>query len=233
MNTKIMALTIATTAFSFALHAQTKSTTSSPGDQSVTFGIRAGVNFTNINGKDYSDKKLDNTLKAGFNAGVNAEIPIAPDFYIQPGLLFTTKGAKIDNGSNDYKVNLSYLELPINFLYKPELGSGKLLLGVGPYVAYAVGGKVKGYNNKDMDIKFDKSITATEYLNVGAPYGIFKRFDAGGNLLVGYETSSKISIQLNAQLGMTKINPKIEGVTNDHTKWKNTGFGVSLGYRFM
>jgi hypothetical protein len=30
---------------------------------------------------------------------------------------------------------------------------------------------------------------------------------------------------------MTKINPEIEGVSNDHTKFKNTGFGVSLGYR--
>jgi len=231
MNTKLLALTIATTACSFALHAQTKTTTSS-GDQSTTFGIRAGVNVTGINGKDYSDKKLDNDAKAGFNIGVNAEVPIAPDFYIQPGLLFSTKGAKIKNGSSsDYKVNLSYLELPVNLLFKPELGTGKLLIGFGPYIAYAIGGKVKGYNNKDQDITFDKSVTATEYLNVGNPYGLLKRFDAGGNFLLGYETSSKISIQFNGQLGMTKINPEIEGVSNDHTKYKNLGVGVSLGYR--
>ena len=37
--------------------------------------------------------KLDNKLKTGFNAGVNAEIPVGVDFYVQPGLLFSTKGA--------------------------------------------------------------------------------------------------------------------------------------------
>jgi len=227
MNTKLLALTIATTAFSFALRAQTKTTTS--GDQSTTFGIRAGVNFTNITGKDYSDKDLDNKIKTGFNVGVNAEVPIAPDFYVQPGLLVSTKGAK-NKADNDIKLNLTYLELPINLLYKPALGPGKLLLGVGPYVAYAIGGKYTDANGKKTDIKFENSISATEYLS-GTLF--IKHFDFGGNLLAGYEMSNNLSIQLNAQLGMTKINPKIEGVSNDHTKLKNTTFGVSLGYRFM
>jgi hypothetical protein len=228
MNTKIMALTIATTTFSFALHAQTRTTTTASGNQSTTFGIRAGVNFTNINGKMYDNSDFDGKIKTGFNAGVNAEIPIATDFYVQPGILFTTKGAK--NKSNDnIKYRISYLEVPINLLYKPELGSGKLLLGIGPYVAFGVGGKLTNSSGKETDFKFKNSISATEYLT--DPY--VKRIDFGGNLLAGYELSSRLSAQLNAQLGLVKINPKIEGVTNDHTKWKNTGFGISLGYRFM
>jgi len=228
MKSKVLMLALAAATISLTSKAQSKA-----GDATTTFGIRAGVNFTNVTGKDQAGNDLSNDkLKTGFNIGVNAEIPIAPDFYIQPGLLFSTKGAKIKNGSSsDYKVNLSYLELPVNLLFKPELGTGKLLIGFGPYIAYAIGGKVKGYNNKDQDITFDKSVTATEYLNVGNPYGLLKRFDAGGNFLLGYETSSKISIQFNGQLGMTKINPEIEGVSNDHTKYKNLGVGVSLGYR--
>ncbi|HEX2533115.1 MAG TPA: PorT family protein, partial [Chitinophagaceae bacterium] len=55
-----------------------------------------------------------------------------------------------------------------------------------------------------------------------------KRFDAGGNLLAGYEFANRLSFQLNAQLGLVDINPKM----NDESKWRNTGFGVSLGYRF-
>jgi len=228
MNTKIMALTIATTAFSLALNAQTKNTTVATSDQSITFGIRAGVNFTNINGQQYDNSDFHGKLKTGFNVGVNAEIPLATDFYVQPGILFTTKGAK--NKDNDkIKYSISYLEIPINFLYKPELGDGKLLLGVGPYVAFGVGGKLTNSSGKDMDFKFKNSISASEYLT--DPY--LKRIDFGGNLLAGYELSSRLSAQLNAQLGLIKINPKIEGVTNDHTKLKNTGFGISLGYRFM
>lgn len=200
----------------------------SKAQESTTFGIRAGVNFQNINGEDYQGKDLDNKLKTGFHVGVNAEVPVAPEFYVQPGVLFSTKGAKSDV-DEDIKVNLSYIEVPINFLYKPTLGAGKLLLGIGPYVAFAVGGKYTDANGKKTDFKFENDITAAQYLT-GTPYA--KRLDFGGNFLVGYELSSKISAQLNAQLGMAKINPKIEGVSNDESKSKNTGFGVSLGYRF-
>src|SRR5690349_20257936 len=111
----------------------------------VSFGLRAGVNFQNINGKHYNGDKLSNGLLTGYNIGANVEIPIATDFYLQPGVLYSTKGAKAER---DYlgqgvnaKTKLSYVEVPVNLLYKPALGSGKLLLGFGPYVAFGVGGK--------------------------------------------------------------------------------------------
>jgi len=195
--------------------------------QSTTFGVRAGVNFQNINGKDGTGNDLENKLKTGFNIGVNAEIPVAPDFYVQPGVLFTTKGAK-NKKDDDVKLNLSYIEVPINFLYKPELGDGKLLLGIGPYIAFGVGGKYTDTNGKEWDIKFKNDITLAEW----AQNYYLKRMDFGGNLLFGYELSSKLSAQLNAQLGMVNINPDIKDFSSDKTKYKNTGFGVSLGYRF-
>lgn len=215
MKTKALLLALATTALVFSAKAQT------------TFGIRAGVNFQNINGEDADGDDLDFKLKTGFHIGVNAEIPIAPEFYVQPGVLFTTKGAK-SKVDDDAKISLSYIEVPINFLYKPELGDGKLLLGIGPYVAFAVGGKVSDANGDDTDIEFENEVTLTQYGT--KPYA--RRLDVGGNLLVGYELSSKLSAQLNAQLGLVKINPDITGISGDDTKWKNTGFGISLGYRF-
>ena len=59
-----------------------------------------------------------------------------------------------------------------------------------------------------------------------------KRMDYGGNLLAGYEFSSGLSFQLNAQLGLTDIHSEVQGV-GDKAKYKNTGFGVSTGYRFQ
>ena len=193
----------------------------------TSFGIRGGVNLFNINGEDGSGNDLKNKLKVGFNAGVNAEIPVGIDFYLQPGLLFSQKGAK--NKDNDDQINISYVEVPVNFLYKPELGAGKLLLGFGPYFGVAVGASFKpDGGGDDVDFKFKSDLTLADAVS-GTPY--LKRFDAGGNLLVGYEFANKLSFQLNAQLGMLKINPTIEG-EDDGTKWKNTGFGLSLGYRF-
>ncbi len=192
----------------------------------VSFGIRGGVNFSNINGKDASDDKLKNKLLPGFNAGVNVEIPVADEFYVQPGLLFSTKGTKWED--SDVKSNIGYIELPINFLYKPELGAGKMLLGVGPYVAYGVTGKVSdGDNSKSM--KFKKEITVLEAATNGGVYS--KPFDAGANVLVGYEFSNKLSAQLNAGLGLVDIRTEVEGVSSK-ANYKNTTFGVSIGYRF-
>ena len=216
MKTKALLLALATTAIIANANAQT------------TFGIRAGVNFQNINGEDADGDDLDFKMKTGFNIGVNAEIPVAPDFYVQPGVLFTTKGAK-SKVDDDAKINLSYIEVPINFVYKPMLGNGKLILGIGPYVAFAIGGKVSNGNGDDTDVEFENEISLVQY-GSGTPY--VRRLDAGGNLLAGYEFSSKLSVQLNAQLGMMKINPDINGISGDDTKWKNTGFGISLGYRF-
>jgi hypothetical protein len=201
----------------------------------TTFGVRAGINFQNINGKYADGDRIKNDLVTRFHVGVNAEIPVAPEFYFQPGLLFTTKGTK---GTEDFfgqqlegKLNLSYLELPLNFLYKPVLGSGKLIVGLGPYVAYGIGGKLKleaAGESGDMDVKFKNKVKNGD--DMDKVY--YKPFDAGANLLFGYEFSNRLSAQLNAQLGLVNINSKYDGVPEGDARSKNTGFGVSVGYRF-
>jgi hypothetical protein len=215
MKSKVLLIALATTVFAIGAKAQDK----------TTFGVRAGLNFQNLNGKDVNGNDYKGRLKACINLGLNAEIPIAEDFYIQPGLLFATKGAKDDN-YRKINVRLSYLEIPINLLFKPELGDGKLLLGFGPYIGIAVGGSYTDLNGHKTQYKFANKVTATE-----ASRDIYvRRMDLGLNFLAGYELSNKVSFQLNAQLGMSSIATKVEG--SSRSKVKNTGFGVSVGYRF-
>ena len=201
----------------------------------TSFGLRAGVNFQNINGKDENGDKLDNKMLTGFNIGINAEIPIGVDYYFQPGLLYTVKGAKSEEvilgQTINGKIKISYLELPLNFLYKPQLGTGKLLLGFGPYVALGISGKATyegGGSSLDSDIKFKNKVMTTD----SDDFFYLKPLEAGANLLAGYEFANRVSFQLNAQLGLTKINPEYEGVYDDKTSAKNTVFGFSLGFRF-
>lgn len=199
--------------------------------EATSFGIRGGINFQNINGKDASGDNLDNNLVLRFHAGVQANIPVAPEFYFQPGLLFTTKGAKTNSFLNsDAEFTINYLELPLSFLYRPLLGTGHLLLGFGPYVAYGLSGKtdisVVGIEGK-RDIKF-----ANDYTGV-LPYGeYFKRMDYGANLFFGYELQNGFFIQLNTQLGLAKINAKNNTNPDADTALRNTGFGLSIGYMF-
>lgn len=222
MKTKAIAIFSACLLGTFISQAQSTKTTVG----GTTFGVRAGVNFQNLNG-EFLGNDLDNKIKTGFHVGVNAEIPLADEFYLQPGLLFSTKGADWDD-NNDTKTNISYLELPVNFLYKPVLGTGKLLLGFGPYAGYAIGGKVKS-DNGDADLEFDSELSSGE---ADKYFVTYRRFDFGANLLAGYEFNNKFSVQLNAQLGLTNISPEVDGLDKDDNKTKNTGFGVSVGYRF-
>lgn len=188
----------------------------------TTFGLRAGVNLQNINGKDAAGNNLENSLNTGFHAGVNAEIPVGTGSYLQPGVLYSTKGAEWSNG---IKTTLNYVEIPVNFIYKPILGTGNMVLGFGPYAAFGLGGKAKYPNGNEGDISFDEEFNTAENT-----YEQFKGFDAGANVLAGYEFANRVSVQLNAQLGLVDINPERSG--NDQTRWRNTGFGLSLGYRF-
>jgi hypothetical protein len=191
----------------------------------MSFAILGGINFQNLNGKDIVGDKLENDMTLGYHAGVNVQIPIGPQFFFQPGLLFTTKGAKNPNGTS---IKLSYIELPLNLVYKALVGNGKFMLGFGPYIGYAIGGKVKPESGTATDIEF-KNVVET-----GDPTSVayFKALDAGGNIFAGYELASGIFLQLDTQLGMLKINPEDKRISSDESVVKNTGFGLSIGYRF-
>lgn len=204
----------------------------SSGGTGTAFGILAGVNVQNLNGKDANGDKLENSMVLGFHAGVNAQIPIAPEFYFQPGLLFSLKGGERTGDGISSKYQLSYIELPLNLVYKAALGNGFIMVGFGPYVGYAINGKAThegiGSGKNESDVEF----TNTVGLNDPFTRSYFRALDFGGNVFAGYETASGIFFQLNSQLGMVNINPDDERLSSDETAIKNTGFGLSLGYRF-
>ncbi|MBK6266369.1 PorT family protein [Marivirga sp. S37H4] len=196
----------------------------------TSFGIVGGVNFQNLNGTDSDGDKLDNDLIVGFHAGVNLLIPVAPDFYFSPGLLFSVKGASDEAIGIVGSYRINYLELPLNLVYKAKVGNGHILLGFGPYVGYAVGGKAKFEGDNDSyerDIVFQNTIESGD-----DPEFYLKRFDAGANIFFGYELEAGLFLQLNTQLGLLNIHPEDKRVNDDESVVKNTGFGISVGFRF-
>ena len=197
----------------------------------ISFAVIGGLNLQNLNGKAYNGDKLNNDLLLGYHIGFNAQIPIASEFYFQPGLLYSTKGAKAKSEASTSTTSINYLEMPLNVVYKKACGNGSMIVGFGPYAAYGIGGKVKTSGSSptvESTIKFKNTISATDPLDV--PY--YKAFDAGANAFVGYEMANGLFYQLNAQLGLLKINSEYAEYPDDKTAIKNTGFGLSTGYRF-
>ena len=109
------------------------------------FGIKGGLNLSNL----YVDDVEDENIKAGFNVGGYAKIPLAKGISIQPELLFSSKGAKLsyDNillGTGEYRFNLNYVELPV--LAVVNLAK-KLNLHAGGYVSYLASANITRLNS--------------------------------------------------------------------------------------
>lgn len=208
--------------------------------ETVNLNIVAGISLQNLKGTDFWGEKLENKVLLCWNAGFMTDILIFRNLHFVPGLLYTVKGARKElvekvKESDENKVvttiRLSYLEIPVNLLYRPKLGEGHILLGFGPYAAYGIGGKVKtkgsGYSNV-IPVSFKNTVTIDD----PSDYAYYRALDAGTNFFFGYELHYGIFCQFKVQLGLLKINPAYEQLSNDKTSYKNRGFGLIFGYRF-
>lgn len=214
------------------LSAQDNTSNATMGKPSI--GIYGGINFQNINGKDDAGDKLTNSLVTRYHFGVNGEIPIAPEFFFQIGLQYIGKGTKgsvvynDNNGAHTItrEIAMSYIEMPLHLAYKPLVGRGHLILGFGPYLGYSISGKAKFSGNSapsDADIDYQKTVPAGATNNLV----YFKKPDVGADFFVGYEFFNGLNLVLNSQLGLININAE----TSTKLTNKNTGFGLSVGYR--
>ena len=106
----VLALAMASVSAIFAQEQQTSMEKS----LSPKFGIKGGINLSNL----YVDDVKDENMKVGLNLGIYAKIPLVKGFSIQPELLYSSKGAKLtyDNillGKGEYRFNLNYVEVPV------------------------------------------------------------------------------------------------------------------------
>lgn len=191
-----------------------------------SFGIKVGPNFSSMSTKMDGNKETSKMM-VGVAGGVYANLPLAPEFYIQPSLMYEAKGGKdsYEESGVDVtaKTRLNYITLPVDLLFKPEMpnGSGAWIVGVGPYVGYGISGKSKIEGGS-------LSASSDPFKKNGATDAALKRFDAGANVQLGYEMASGFNVGLNANLGL--INIRNNGDSKNSAR--NTSFGVMLGYTF-
>ena len=204
--------------------------------------INGGAHYSKVVLEDEAGNRQEAQFTPGWHIGLSVDVPVGNKFYIQPGLLYTRKGFTQEDSwfagaDNNFEVKANYLDLSVNFLYKPVLGSGNLLFGTGPYTAYGLGGKWES----DEDVVIG-DIVIGDHGDVhfsndamdggdGNSYLYGKPLDYGVNFLVGYEFFEKISAQFNVQLGLANLIPEYSDGTKRDGTFKNIGFGVSLGYK--
>src|SRR5689334_11468716 len=89
-----------------------------------------GVNFANVSITD-NGKVDDAKMLTAFQVGFVGDLSVAGIFSVQPGILFTGKGTKTQSGDpstlnySKATTNPYYIEVPVNFVLKTPLASGK------------------------------------------------------------------------------------------------------------
>ncbi|MFH6992436.1 porin family protein [Flavobacterium sp. FlaQc-48] len=208
----LCALTLFLTASFGMLHAQDNNV-------NTEFGVKGGFNMSNLYGS--GDDVNDNNVLYGFNAGVYATLPISDFVAIQPEILFTTKGAKLeyDNAfaSGDAKFKLNYIEVPL--LVRVNI-TKNFNVHAGGYASYLVSSKVTGSG----DVSFEQEIDRDD----------LNKFDAGIAAGVGVDFNP-ISIGLRYNYGLTNVGKErtdaITGTTYTFPDAKNSNLTLYLSYK--
>ncbi len=186
---------IAVTAVSFA---QSKGSGSMSG---TTFGVRAGINLAKFGG-DAPDSKFN----TGLNIGVDAVIPVATSFAIQPELAYSEMGDKQTFMGVDIKTKITYLTLPV--LGKYTFSTSGFSLYLGPQLGIRMGAKSKSPAGS-VDIK-----EGLNTVDIAGVFGMEFMIPNTGFLLSG-----------RYQLGFSDI-------AKDASKVNNNGASILVGYRF-
>lgn len=194
--------------------------------QETSFGVKAGVNlgqYSNVADemKDYQ-KMNPSFYLTGF-----ADLPVAPQFSIQPGISLQGKGSKLSYDSDgldgSVTANVMALEVPVNAVYYiPTGSSGSVFLGAGPYAAYSLSGKVK--------MKGDLGELGSEGdydIDFGGDDKDQKPFDFGLNFMAGYRLSSGFIINAGYGLGLSNLSPS----DNSDSKFSNRVLSFGIGYQ--
>ncbi len=176
--------------------------------QAFSGGGKIGMAFSTLT-PDYTDAngyKHQFSLTDGLKIGGFIQLPAGKNILIQPELFFIVKGGdeKVSFDSVQYTNygprRISYVELPINILAKLKAGTGFFLAGGGPSFAFS----------------------RKRYFDAGP------RFDAGLNLLLGFQWPLGFLVNLNYTKGFSNTEHAATGVP----KVTNSSFGICVGYAF-
>ena len=171
----------------------------------IKFGPKVGINWIEL--PNNTPFIISNQQLFGYHLGVVAEIRVFEQLFIQPGVLITTKGSKYIVGNNtvsntgnfaNFQFSSLNTDIPLELLYKLDLGSFRLLLIAGPHLGYGLNGKWTTSNGTTSNVHFGNSSDSDlKPVDFGLNFG--------GGLEVGrIQFSSKYSMGLTS---LSTLNP--------------------------
>lgn len=86
----------------------------------LDFGLEAGVRSQS------ADVDAPSSLKSqmGFQFGATAALPLSEVLSLRTGMLYTQRPLVVENGANEYKYSLNYVDIPLQLMYRIEEYAG-------------------------------------------------------------------------------------------------------------
>ncbi len=141
--------------------------------QSFHIGPKLGVNMSNYTGGNIKSDAL-----FSYHVGGLMSFGLGNTFFIQPEVLLSSQGAKIDNQGNKENYKVSYLAIPVMVKLRT---SGGFYVEAGPQASFKISEDIK---DQTID-KFAKNLD----LSLGAGLG----FQSAGGLGIGARYMAGIS----------------------------------------
>lgn len=186
-------------------------TTSSSAQEYWNFGVKGGVNFTNMT----SDGFEDNNSRTGFHLGVLAEIPVSDRFSVQPEVLYSAQGTEATRIFSGERIKgeyqLDYIQVPV--IAKFYIIDG-LALEAGPSFNFLV---QEEYDFESNSINFEQD---SEFAST---------FEFGGALGASYKLNNGFFINGRYVLGFTDA---FDSSSFDDDAIKNNGIQLGVGFIF-
>ena len=183
--------------------------------QDIKFGIKAGLNVSDII-KDDGNNNFDTKTKTGFNAGVTLEIPLIAGLAFTPEVLYSQKGYKLTYAVGEFTQTTNFIDVPI--LASFRLGSSFNIVA-GPQVSFLLSTKNK----------FENGFGSVEQSYVEDDSDRFKKSLVGGVIGFRYDVNNKFDIHGRYALDFQKNN---ENGTNYTPEYRNQVFSVGVGVKF-
>ena len=173
MKNKIQLIAVLLLTFGTTITSSQAQTSAS---SNAKFGIKGGVNFSNM----YTEDVDDNNVLTSFNAGLFVNMPVTDFLAIQPEFLFSRKGSELtyDNAlaTGKAKFKLNYLEVPV--LLKANI-TPNLNIHAGPYVGYLIDAQITN-ETSNSTFDFEDNLNNDD----------FNKFDAGISVGIGFDFES-------------------------------------------
>ncbi|MDI6049703.1 porin family protein [Flavobacterium sp. XS2P24] len=186
-------------------------------DGASKFGVKGGVNFSNL----YTEDVDDNNVLTGFNVGFFAKLPISNNIALQPEISYTGKGAELvyNNAlvSGTAQFKLDYIEVPLLLVVNVTKNFN---IHVGPYAAYMVSAKTTNKSDSG-SYNFEDNIDTDD----------FNKFDAGLAGGVGIDLEP-VSFGVRYNYGLTKIGKEDSSTSFSSPDAKNSVLSFYAAFAF-